>query len=254
MQLLEALAIGGAAVAAGAINAVVGSGTLITFPTLLAFGYPPVLANVTNNVGLVPGTISAAWGYRRELRGQLPRLLRFGAASLVGGLVGALLLLRLPESTFRAVVPVLILSACVLVLFQPRVSRWVARRRERGAAGGVDGGTPLWLGVLGTGVYGGYFGAAQGVVLMGLFGTFLRDDLQRLNAAKNVLAAIVNGVAAVVFVVVATVDWQAAGCVAAGAVVGGLAGARIGRRLAPAALRAVIVTVGVTASVVMIVR
>ncbi|WP_229379362.1 sulfite exporter TauE/SafE family protein [Streptomyces sp. VRA16 Mangrove soil] len=234
------------------MNAVVGSGTLITFPTLLAFGYPPVLANVSNNIGLVPGVLSAAYGYRRELRGQRRRLLRFGAASLLGGLVGALLLLRLPDAAFRAVVPVLILTACVLVLLQPRLNRWMKNRRERAAASRPDGGLPMWLGVLGTGVYGGYFGAAQGVLLMGMFGAVLRDDLQRLNAAKNVLASIVNGVAAIVFIAVADVDWTVAALIAAGSTAGGLIGARLGRRLSPLVLRGVIVTVGVTASALLI--
>ncbi|MCX2967705.1 sulfite exporter TauE/SafE family protein [Streptomyces sp. TRM70308] len=249
-QGLELLAIGAAGVAAGGINAVVGSGTLITFPTLLAFGYPPVLANVSNNVGLVPGVLGAAYGYRRELRGQRRRILRFGLGSLLGGFAGALLLLTLPPETFTAVVPVLILSACVLVLLQPRLNRWVKRRRP--VDDGRDGGLPMWLGVLGTGVYGGYFGAAQGVLLMGLFGSFLRDDLQRLNAVKNVLAAIVNGVAAVVFIAVTHVDWAAAGAVAAGATLGGFLGARVGRRLPPAVLRVVIIVVGVTASVALV--
>ncbi|MBW1601601.1 sulfite exporter TauE/SafE family protein [Streptomyces sp. JJ66] len=247
---LELVAIAAAGVAAGGINAVVGSGTLITFPTLLAFGYPPVLANVSNNIGLVPGTLSAAYGYRRELRGQRRRLLRFGTGSLLGGLIGSLLLLTLPAETFAAVVPVLILAACVLVLLQPRLNRWLTRRRPHDD--GRDGGVPMWLGVLGTGVYGGYFGAAQGVLLMGLFGSFLRDDLQRLNAVKNVLAAIVNGVAAVIFIAVTHVDWAAAGAIAAGATLGGLLGARVGRRLPPTALRAVILVVGVTASVTLL--
>ncbi|MFI0241695.1 sulfite exporter TauE/SafE family protein [Streptomyces sp. NPDC016845] len=249
---MEAVAIGGAGIAAGGMNAVVGSGTLITFPTLLAFGYPAVLANVSNNVGLVPGVLSAAYGYRRELRGQRRRLVRFGAASLLGGLVGALLLLRLPDAAFRAIVPVLILTACVLVLLQPRLNRWMRNRRQEDAR--ADGGVPMWLGVLGTGVYGGYFGAAQGVLLMGMFGAVLRDDLQRLNAAKNVLASLVNGVAAVVFVIAADIDWTVAALIAAGSTAGGLLGARLGRRLPPAAMRAVIVTVGVTASVLLIAR
>ncbi|MEV0090651.1 sulfite exporter TauE/SafE family protein [Streptomyces sp. NPDC050738] len=249
MDPLEAVAIGGAGIAAGAINAVVGSGTLITFPTLLAFGYPPVLANVSNNVGLVPGVLSGAYGYRRELKGQRARLIRFGAASLVGGLVGALLLLQLPAEAFQSVVPVLILTACVLVLLQPRLSRWAQQRQAR-----EDGGIPLWLGVLGTGVYGGYFGAAQGVLLMGLFGTFIRDTMQRLNAMKNVLASIVNGVAAVVFIAVSEVDWAVAGLIAAGSTVGGLLGSKVGRNLPPTVLRWVIVVVGTTASVIMIVR
>ncbi|MFF8599730.1 sulfite exporter TauE/SafE family protein [Streptomyces sp. NPDC015232] len=252
MDAIETVAIGAASVAAGAINAMVGSGTLITFPTLLAFGYPPVLANVSNNIGLVPGVLSAAYGYRRELKGQLRRLLRFGAASLLGGLAGALLLLTLPAGAFDAVVPVLILAACALVMLQPRLNRWLKERQ--GAAAAKDGGVPMWCGVLGAGVYGGYFGAAQGVLLMGLFGSFLRDDLQRLNAAKNVLASIVNGVAAVVFIAVADVDWAVAAVIAVGSTLGGLVGAKVGRALPPNVLRGVIVTVGVTAATVMIVR
>ncbi|MCZ7413888.1 MULTISPECIES: sulfite exporter TauE/SafE family protein [unclassified Streptomyces] len=250
MNALELAAIAASGVAAGGINAVVGSGTLITFPTLLAFGYPPVLANVSNNIGLVPGVLSAAYGYRRELRGQRRRVLRFATASFAGGLTGAILLLTLPAETFAAVVPVLILTACVLVLLQPRLNRWLTSRRPADAH--PDGGVPLWLGVLGTGVYGGYFGAAQGVLMMGLFGSCLPDDLQRLNAVKNVLSSVVNGVAAVVFIAVARVDWAAAGAIALGATLGGLLGARIGRRLPPAVLRAVIITVGLTASVVLL--
>ncbi|NEB73745.1 sulfite exporter TauE/SafE family protein [Streptomyces sp. SID14478] len=252
MDVVDAVAIGAAGVAAGGINAVVGSGTLITFPTLLALGYPPVLANVSNNIGLVPGTLSAAYGYRRELRGQRRRLIRFGAASLLGGLTGALLLLNLPDAAFRAIVPVLILTACVLVLLQPRLNRWMRSRRKPDAR--TDGGLPMWLGVLGTGVYGGYFGAAQGVLLMGMFGAVLRDDLQRLNAAKNVLASLVNGIAAVVFIAVADVDWKVVALIAAGSTAGGLLGARLGRRLPPAAMRGIIVVVGVTASVLLIAR
>ncbi|MBC3993618.1 sulfite exporter TauE/SafE family protein, partial [Streptomyces sp. AC563] len=237
---------------AGGMNAVVGSGTLVTFPTLLAFGYPPVVANVSNNIGLVPGSMSAAYGYRRELRGQRGRILRFAVASLIGGLTGSLLLLKLPESAFDAVLPVLILTACVLVLLQPRLNRWLSNRK-RGPRH-KDGGVPVWCGVLGTGVYGGYFGAAQGVLMMGIFGAFLDEDLQRLNAVKNVLGSVVNGVAAVVFIIVADVSWAAAAVVATGATIGGLIGARVGRKLSPTVLRGIIVAVGLTASVVVIVR
>lgn len=245
------VAVGAAGVAAGGLNAVVGSGTLITFPTLMAFGLPPVLANVSNNLGLVPGTLSAAYGYRREMKGQLRRLVRFGAASLIGGLIGALLLLRLPADAFQAVVPALILTACLLVLLQP----WLNRRlKNRRSGANRDGGAPMWCGVLVTGVYGGYFGAAQGVLLMALFGTFLPDDLQRLNAAKNVLASLVNGVAAVVFIAVADIDWTAAGLIAAGSTVGGLIGARFGRKLPPLAMRTFIVVVGTTASAIMLMQ
>lgn len=252
MEALEAVAIGAAGIVAGGMNAVVGSGTLITFPTLLAFGYPPVIANVSNNIGLVPGSASAAYGYRRELRGQRGRVLRFAAASLIGGLTGALLLLKLPASTFDAVLPVLILIACVLVLLQPRLNRWLGHRKDGRQR--RDGGTPVWCGVLGTGVYGGYFGAAQGVLMMGLFGVFLDEDLQRLNAVKNVLSSVVNGVAALVFIVVADVSWAAAAVIAVGSTLGGLLGARIGRKLSPAVLRGIIVAVGLTASVSVILR
>jgi uncharacterized protein len=245
------VAIGAASIAAGGINAVVGSGTLITFPTLLAFGYPPVLANVSNSIGLLPGVLSAVYGYRRELKGQSGRLIRFGIASLIGGLVGALLLLKLSAETFKAIVPVLILTACVLVLLQPRLGRWLQQHRSRRQE---EGGAPLWFGVLGAGMYGGYFGAAQGVLLMGLLGSFLRDDLQRLNAAKNVLASIVNGVAAVIFIAVSDVDWTVTAVIAAGSTLGGMLGARVGRKLPPTALRALIITVGVTAVGVMTVH
>lgn len=255
MSLLETAAILLAGVAAGSINAVVGSGTLITFPTLLAFGVPPVTANVSNNVGLFPGSLSAVWGYRRELSGQRHRVLRLGAASLLGGTVGAVLLLVLPEDAFATIVPALVLLGVVLVVVQPAIARRVAARRAaRAAAGEVarDGARWVWPAVLGTGVYGGYFGAAQGVLLMGVLGIGVADDLQRLNAVKNVLASIVNGVAAVVFVVVAPIDWAIVAVIAVGAIIGGQLGAHLGRRLPPLVLRGVIVAVGTTAFVVLV--
>jgi uncharacterized membrane protein YfcA len=236
-----------AGLAAGTINTVVGSGTLITFPTLLAFGVPPVTANVSNTIGLVPGSISGALGYRRELTGQSGRIRRLGVGSLVGGVVGAVLLLALPADAFSAIVPVLIVLGCVLVVLQPKISAWVARRHE--ATGGVPqhGAWWVWPGVLLAGVYGGYFGAAQGVLLMAIMGIGISETLQRLNGVKNVLAAIVNGVAGVVFVAVAHVDWAVVGLIAVGSVVGGQVGATYGRRLPSTALRALIVVVGVVA-------
>jgi uncharacterized membrane protein YfcA len=237
-----------AGVAAGTINTVVGSGTLITFPTLLALGVPPVTANVSNTVGLVPGSVSGAIGYRRELAGQRARLLRLGSASLLGGVLGAALLLVLPESAFDAIVPVLIGLGCVLVVLQPRVSGWVAARAAaRGREVHPHGAVWVWTLVALTGVYGGYFGAAQGVLLMAVLGVGLQETLQRNNATKNVLAGLVNAVAAVVFIAVADVDWTAAGLIAVGSVVGGQVGATVGRRLPPVVLRAVIVLVGVAA-------
>jgi uncharacterized membrane protein YfcA len=244
MTPLDALAIFAAGLAAGCINVIVGSGSLITFPVLLALGYPPVVANVSNTVGLVPGSVSGAYGYRRELSGQRTRLVRLGIASVVGAVTGGLLLLVLPAATFEIVVPALIAVACVLVVIQPRLSAWLGGRRRH-----PHGGPWLWIGVLASGVYGGYFGAAQGVVLMALLAIFLNEDLQRVNAVKNVLAGIVNASAAVLFIFVAHVDWGVAVCIAAGSVLGGFAGASIGRRLPPMVLRILIVVVGVTAIV-----
>jgi uncharacterized membrane protein YfcA len=251
----ETIALLAAGLAAGTINTVVGSGTLITFPTLLAFGYSPVLSNVTNTVGLVPGVVSGVHGYRRELKGQRARLLLLGSASLLGGVTGAILLLTLPAGAFKAIVPALIGVALVLVVAQPALAAWVGRRQAarggRGEAGRANaaGGPVLWLLIFGTGVYGGYFGAAQGVILIGLLGIAFTDGLQRLNAAKNVLAALVNGVAAVIFIASTHIAWGAAGLIAAGSILGGQLGARIGRRLPPAALRGVIVCVGIVALV-----
>jgi uncharacterized membrane protein YfcA len=242
----EIVAILLAGVAAGTINTVVGSGTLITFPTLLAFGVPPVTANVSNTIGLVPGSISGAVGYRRELAGQRSRVLRLCVGSLAGGLAGAVLLLVLPDGAFAAIVPVLILLGLVLVVFQPRISAWVARRHDH--AGLPHHGTWwVWPGVLLTGVYGGYFGAAQGVLLMAVLGTGIDESLQRLNAVKNILAAVVNAVAGLLFVVVADVDWLIVLLIGIGSVIGGQVGATVGRRLPATALRIVIVCVGVAA-------
>jgi uncharacterized membrane protein YfcA len=244
MSILEALAILGAGMAAGAINTIVGSGSLITFPTLLALGYRPVTANVSNTVGLAFGGISGVVGYRRELSGQAERARALATASLTGAVIGAVLLLTLPGSVFRSVVPVLIGVACVLVLVQPAVSRAVARRRRPDAA---HGGPWLYLCVFATGIYGGYFGAAQGVILLAVLGVFLNDDLQRLNAVKNVLATTANVVAAVVFMIAVHVAWDVAALIALGSVVGGQVGALVGRRLPPIALRVLIVVIGVIA-------
>ena len=248
MSPLEAVLIALAGVAAGAINTVVGSGTLITFPTLLAVGIPPVTANVSNTLGLVPGSLSGAIGYRRELVGQRPRLLRLGSASVLGGITGAVLLLVLPAAAFQAIVPVLIALGCVLVVFQPMISRKVAARAaSRGVERPEHGALWVWLLVYGAAVYGGYFVAAQGVLLMAILGVGLTETMQRNNATKNVLALLVNLVAAVVFVFVADMNWTVAGLIAVGSVIGGQLGATFGHRLPSWALRAFIVVVGVAA-------
>jgi uncharacterized protein len=245
MSAGEIVAIALAGLAAGAINTLVGSGTLITFPVLLAFGYAPVAANVSNTIGLAPGNVSGAYGYRRELAGQRRRALRYGAASLAGGITGAVLLLVLPASAFKAIVPVFIALALVLVVLQPRLVAALAKRRidlERGLVL-----VPLFVYL--AGVYGGYFGAAQGILLLGFLGAALTQDLQRTNALKNVLVGLVNGVAGIYFALAAHVDWGAAGIIAIASILGAQLGARYGRRLPPNALRGVIVAVGVFAIV-----
>lgn len=246
MSPLHAVAIFAAGIVAGTINTVVGSGTLFTFPVLLAFGYSPVTANVSNTVGLVPGSVAGAVGYRAELAGQNRRIARLGSASVAGGIVGAALLLILPASAFKAIVPAFIAIALILIVLQPRITRALERHRPRDHE---RIGPLTMLADFGTGVYGGYFGAAQGIMLLAILGLALDDDLQRLNALKVVLAGMVNLVAGIVFVFAAHVAWGAALLIAAGSTVGGVLGARTGRRLSPTALRVVIVIVGVVAIV-----
>jgi uncharacterized membrane protein YfcA len=260
----EVVAFACAGMAAGAMNTVVGSGTLVTFPVLLAFGYAPVTANVTNTVGLVPGSISGAIGYRRELAGQRSRALRLGSMSVLGGVAGAALLLILPASAFKAIVPAFIAVAVVLTVLQPRLRARLAASRAQAPneheheqdldeRGGHERGLLLPAAVLLTGVYGGYFGAAQGIILLSFLGVALAQDLQRTNALKNVLAGLVNGVAGVYFVIQAHVDWGPAAVIAVAAALGGQLGARYGRKLPPDALRGLIVVVGVFAIVKLLV-
>ncbi len=245
---LEAIGILAAGFAAGGMNTVVGSGSLITFPTLLAFGFPPVVANVSNTVGLALGGGSGAVGYRRELKGQLRRCLTFGTATTIGALIGGVLLLTLPGSVFAAVVPALILFACALITVQPVLVRRLTRERGHGLS--IIG----LAGVLLTGIYGGYFGAAQGVILIALLGIVLEEHLQRLNALKNVLAGLANVVAALLFISVTHVAWGAAGLLAAGSIVGAQVGAHYGRRIPAQVLRWTVVGVGTTVAIVLLVR
>ncbi|CAL9338122.1 sulfite exporter TauE/SafE family protein [Streptomyces sp. Tu 3180] len=254
MTIWESLAVFTAGMGAGTINTIVGSGTLITFPVLLATGLPPVTATVSNALGLIPGSVSGAIGYREELKGQRSLVLRLGTAAAIGGLAGAVLLLMLPETAFETIVPVLVTLALVLVVLQPRLSAAVQRRRTRaGTVTRTDGGPALFGGLLLASVYGGYFTAAQGIIYLSLMGTLLDDTLQRLNAVKNVLAAIVNSIAALFFLFVADFDWTAVLLIAVGSAVGGQLGARIGRRLPPTALRVFIVVVG-TCAIVQLLR
>jgi uncharacterized membrane protein YfcA len=244
MNGLEALAITGAGAVAGAVNAVVGSGSLVTFPTLVALGYPPVTANVSNTVGLVPGGISGAIGYRRELRGQWRRCAILGCGTALGAVIGGVLLLQLPDDVFDSVVPLLILLACALMAIRPAPTGHGAGRNRIGL--GV-------VGALLTGIYGGYFGAAQGIILLAVLRLCFDDDLQRLNGVKNVLAALANGVAAAYFIVAADVDWEVALLIAAGSSIGAQLGARYGRRLPQEALRVGVIAGGVIVATLLIV-
>jgi uncharacterized protein len=236
---------------AGAINTIVGSGSLLTFPTLLAVGYEAVTANVSNTLGLVPGSVSGAIGYRRELRGQLRRVLILLPMAVLGGLTGGILLLAAPGA-FRDVVPFLILIAVALVLIQPRI----ARRRLAAGRAQQHPGPVLQAGTFLTAVYGGYFGAAQGVILRALLGITLDDDIQRLNGVKNVVAAVINGTSALFFLVFARehIVWLAVLLLLVGSTAGGQVGAVLGRRIPANALRVVIAVVGTAVAIDLLVR
>lgn len=262
MTLLTALLVLLAGVGAGAMNAVVGAGTLITFPTLLALGYPPVVANVSNTVGLVPGSVAGAYAFRATMVGRARLIVRLAALSALGGICGGVLLLALPPGAFERVVPPLLVLSGILAAVQPRVAAAVARRRARRGPDVAPDGEPvplrpdllLFAGVAATGVYGGYFGAAQGVILLALLGVFVGGSLTEVNGIKNVLAGVANLVSAALFVAIADVDWPVAGLVAIGATIGGGLGGRYGRRLDPRLLRALVVTVAFVAAAWQLVR
>jgi uncharacterized protein len=252
VTLVEAVAVLGAGLAAGTANTIVGAGSLVTFPTLVAIGLSPLTANVTNTVGLVAGGVSGVWGYRRELAGQGATLLRLAIAAVAGGLSGGLLLLALPAAAFAAIVPALLALGAALVALQPRISARVAAGRD--GAPRPHGGTGLLAGIFATSVYGGYFGAAQGVLHIGFLGIFLPESLQTINGLKNVLAGLVNLTAAILFVLVAEVEWPVAGVLAAGAAAGGHLGATVGRRLPASVLRVTIVIVALAVAAWLLLR
>jgi uncharacterized membrane protein YfcA len=250
MGWAEAALIIGAAALAGALNVLVGGGSLITYPTLLALGYPPVLANVSNNLGLIPGNAAGVLAYRPLLAGHRAPLLALVPASLLGGLNGAILLLALPAKLFAAVVPLLIALASVLMALQPRIRAWIERRQAQQP----DTGLPLLAGVYLAGLYGGYFGAAQGVLLLAVMAVGLDENLQRLNGFKNALVLIVNGTAALVFIGFTRVDWQVAALIAVGTAAGGWLGGRFGRRIPEPLMRRTIVATGLVVAVVLALR
>jgi uncharacterized protein len=244
LSALEIFAVLAAGFAAGGVNAIVGSGSLITFPVLLAVGFAPVTANVSNSLGLVFGNVSAAWGYRRELEGQRRRIMIGGAGTMFGAIGGGVLLLTLPEGVFEAVVPLLILLACALMILRPKpkLSHGSLGRHQEVA---------LFFVALAVGIYGGYFGAAQGVILIAALRFFIPDSLQRLNGLKNVVVGIANGVAAILFVIVAHIAWDAAALIAVGSIAGAQVGARYGRRIPEERLRWTVVTVGVAVAAIL---
>jgi uncharacterized protein len=238
---------------AGGVNAVAGGGTLISFPALLAVGVPAVAANITSSVGLVSGYLGSAVGYRRELSDQRERMRSLAFVSILGGVVGAVVLLVTPENSFRVIVPYLVVVACLLLAGQPRLARWVAGRSSGGSHGG-SGVTPLvQAGVFIAAVYGSYFGAGLGVLLLGVLGILVSDSLQRLNGLKSMLSFIVNLVGVLIFVVSGQVLWTFAGLLLVSSYVGGVLGARVARMLSPVVLRYSIVTLGLAVAVVLII-
>ena len=248
---MNLLLLAGAGVLAGGVNAAIGSGTLLTYPLLLAAGLPPVVANGTNSLGIAPGNAFGAWAYRRELAGRGRQVAGMAVLVGAGALLGALLVLALPSTVFEKVVPWLIVAACVLVVLQPHLVRALKAR-------GVD---PTSLPrralipvLFAVGIYAGYFGAAQGIILIAALGALYDADLQSTNAAKNVLQGVSNTAAAFAFVIAGAVSWPAAIAIGAGAAIGGAIGAPFARRLPDPVLRGIIVAVGLVAAVVSIVR
>ncbi|MGJ9407221.1 sulfite exporter TauE/SafE family protein [Nesterenkonia aurantiaca] len=302
LSLAQLLLILVAGIWAGAINTVVGSGTLVTFPVLVAMGVPPVSATVSNAMGLIAGNFTGAWGYRREIRQVKSVLKKLVPASILGGVIGATLLITLPEEVFGRVAPILIVVSLAFVIAQPRLSAWVRARaaaREKDAetagsaadptdnaaddatgdaAGDSAEGGPgkaakagrpsmptvslvLMLLVFAAGIYGGYFVAAQGILLMGILGIFLMANIQQANGVKNLLVAVVNLTAAISYVLVdyllrepadRVILWEVVVVIAVGSTLGGLIGAWVGRRLSPLVLRLIIVTLGLVALFVML--
>ncbi|MEQ4520572.1 sulfite exporter TauE/SafE family protein [Pseudarthrobacter sp. B907] len=251
MEFLSSVFIFFAGLWAGTINSVVGSGTLVTFPVLIALGFAPVTASISNATGLVAGSAAGAWGYRKELAGRRNQLLKLLPASLLGGISGAYLLLHLPEMVFQYAAPALIVVALLMVVFQPRLQRWVQTREQNPehAIRDKQHGILLVVLVYLAGVYGGYFVAAQGILLVGILGVFMAGTMQNANAMKNILVLGVNIVAAVSYLLFAfdRISWTAVGLIAVSSLIGGLIGARVGRRLSPTVLRGVIFTLGLVA-------
>lgn len=244
MDVTTLLILGTAAFAAGGVNAVAGGGSLISFPALLYVGYPSIASNVTNTVAIWPGTVGGTLAYRAELGGQRRRVIVLGSVSLVGGVLGSILLLMSPTELFDRIVPFLILLACALLALQPRLSRWVQARQVEGQT--QEGYSPALLGgQFLASIYGGYFGAGLSIMMLALLGIFLQDNLHRLNALKGLLALLINGIAVLYFAVFGPVVWTAALLMAVTSWLGGFFGVRFARRLSPTRLRMLVLIFGV---------
>lgn len=260
MEIFEVVLILLGGLWSGTINTIVGSGTLVSFPILVALGYAPVVATISNAMGQIAGNATGAWGYRHELTGLGPTLLKLLPASIIGGISGAALLLNLPDDVFEFVAPFLIVVALGFVIFQPKLQAAVRRRAERRAAANPDAPTTgkhpwaLFVLVYLAGVYGGYFVAAQGILLVGILGVFLAGTMQNANAVKNVLVLGVNMIAAVSYMIFAfdRIVWPVVGLLAVSSMVGGFIGAKVGRRLPPLLLRSFIVVLGLVALVILV--
>lgn len=231
-----------AGVGAGVVNAIAGGGTLLTFPALLAVGLPPVTANATNTLALWPGQIASAWAYRRHLGDERRRALVLAVPSVIGGLAGALLLVSLPESTFETVVPWLILFACAVLALQERIRR-LATRARLGNHPAV-----LWIAQLLIAIYGGYFGAGIGILMLAAMGILLPSSLQHANALKVLFALLINGVAAIYFFGAGQTSLPEAALVAAAGMIGGFGGAHLAQRLPPRGMRLFAIAVGLFAA------
>jgi uncharacterized membrane protein YfcA len=253
LSALDFLIAGSAAIAAGAVNALAGGGTLITFPTLTAIGIPAVAANVTNTVALCPGYLGATFAQIKEVRDQKARLWLLLVSGVLGGIIGSILLLHTGERSFRSLVPFLILLASGLLAVQDPVKSWIARRGSR-QAGRKTSETWTALPVGLAAIYGGYFGAGLSVIVLAVLGLMIKDSLTRLNALKQAIAFSANIAAAVLFLFSGRVVWSMAVIMAAGALAGGVLGGRLAGRLNPATLRRVVVSIGIIVAIIYFIR
>ncbi len=252
MGLPEAIFLPIAAFVAGAINAVAGGGTLLTFPSLLAAGYSAKAANVTNTVAIWPGTAGGSFAYRRELAEQRGNIVALIGPTLVGSVIGSAILLSTPSSAFDVIVPFLILFACLVLALQDRLAAVALAHPLLAPAGARL--LALQAGMTLVAVYGAYFGAGIGIMMLALLGVLLPDDIQRSNALKGLLAMLINGLAAVYFALFGPVAWPAAAVMAVGALLGGFFGVRLARRLGRQRLRMFVITYGVISAIVLLVR